>query len=29
MGVMVLFSLKMRFKRGDLGRKGVKDESLA
>lgn len=29
MGVMVLFSLKLRLKRGDFGRKGAKDESLA
>lgn len=29
MGVMGLFSLKMRLKRGDLGKKGVKDENLA
>lgn len=28
MGVMGLFSLKMRLKRGVLGRKGVKDEGL-
>ena len=29
MGVMMLFSLKLRLKRGDLDKKGVKDESLA